>query len=98
MKELGFGAGLSMMGKPRKKRAKRKKSTPRKKKPIMEIGMSSKYITANNKYNVYWGTTKNAYNNQHKSFEKRKDAMKFKNELIKKYEDRYKIDYMYLAD
>jgi len=69
-----------------------------KKKPIMEIGMSSRYITMNNKYNVHWGSTPSAYNNQHRSFKNRKDAVKFKNKLIKKFKKNYKIDYMYLAD
>jgi len=67
-------------------------------KPTMEIGMSSKYVTMNNKYTVHWGTTPSAYNRQHRSFVKRKDAVKFKNQLISKFKKKYKIDYMYMAD
>ena len=69
-----------------------------KRKPVMEIGTSSKYITSNNKYNVHWGSTPSAYNNQKRSFKNRKDAVEFKNKLVKKYKKKYRIDYMYLAD
>jgi len=70
-----------------------------KKKKIMRIAISSRFITFNNKYNVHWGSTGKAYNRNHKSFKSRKQAVKFKNQLVRKYKKLgYKVEYMYLAD
>ena len=70
-----------------------------KKKRVMEIGISSRFITMNGKYRVSWGSTGNAYNRNRKSFTKRSAAIKFKNGLIKKYKKLgYTIEYMYIAD
>ncbi len=66
-----------------------------KKKLIMRIGTHSKFSSMNNKYNVHWGTTSSAYNNQMKSFFNRKDATNFANLLKRKFSGKYKINYIY---
>lgn len=100
---LDFNFSLKPMGKspPKKRRKPKKKANLTTKKKIMDIGIHSKFVTYSGKYGVHWGERGNAkqYNKQGRYFTKRKDAVKFKNQLIRKHKKMgYKIDYMYLAD
>lgn len=85
--------------------AKRKVNKGRK--PKMNVGISSKFITGSGKYNVHWYTdadwdrskSKRKHPMGRRIFTKRKDATKFKNNKIKNLKNKgYKIDYIYLAD
>jgi len=70
---------------------------PKKKKPLMTIGMAGRNVTYTGNYNVNWGTTKNSYNNSTKVFKKRTPAIKFVKSLKKKFKPKYKVNYIYMS-
>ena len=72
---------------------------PKRKVKKMNVGLTSRFETTDNKYHVNWGTTPNTYNKNTKRFKSRKTATKFKNSLIKKLdkESKYDINYVYLT-
>lgn len=63
----------------------------------MRVGTFSKFSSANNKYNVHWGLTRDSYNRNNKSFSTRPAATKFANSLKNKYKTKYKINYLYIV-
>lgn len=64
----------------------------------MRIGISGKNVTYSGKYGVNWGKTGSSYNRNMKQFKTRKQAISFKDKLIKKFKPKHKVEYMYLAD
>lgn len=68
------------------------------KKPIMKIGMVGRASTYNGKFGVNWGSTSSAYNRQVRYFNTRKQAIVFKNQLIRKFKPKYTVEYMYIAN
>lgn len=68
------------------------------KKKTMRISTHGPFTTWNNKYNVHWGTTGEAYNHNKRVFEKRKGAALFAKKLRNKFKNRYKVEYQYIAD
>ncbi len=73
-----------------------------KKKPIYNIAMASRFVTATEKYVVNHGKSGGSaskYNNSGRHFSKRKDAIAFKNKLIdNKRKSGFNVRYIYLAD
>jgi len=69
------------------------------KKKLMKVSMASKFVTGSGRYTVHWGSTSSAFNKQSRSFKVRRDAVKFKDGLVKRFKKSgYKVDYKYLVD
>ncbi len=75
-------------------------------KPTYRIGISGRNVTFSGKYAINHGPNnlpyekrKRIYNNSTKEFDSRKDAIKFRDKLIReKRKKGFKINYIYMAD